>query len=94
MIAYEELDKDRDYFYFNLPVSKLDLSTSDDAAKEDDDIQSESYSTGDADTEANTDINSLEYVYEETNLNIPESPGLVGTWSGFYYYGFFDFQRY
>lgn len=46
------------------------------------------YSADDA-TEANDDLNSLDYVYEETNPNsISELPGLVGTWSGFYYYGF------
>jgi hypothetical protein len=84
MIAYEELDKDRDHFI--PPDFESDLSTSDDAHKEDDNIQSDSYSADDA-TDANDDINSLEYVYEETNPNIPESPGLVGIWSGFCYYG-------
>jgi hypothetical protein len=84
MIAYEELDKARDHFI--LPDFKSDLSTSDDADEEDNDIQSKLYSTDDA-TDANADINSLEHVYEETNPNVPESSGLVGTWSGFCYYG-------
>ena len=78
------MDKDRDYF--NLPNSAFYLSTSDDV-EEGNNIQSDSYSADDA-TDANDDINSLEYVCEETNPNNPESPGLVGTWNGFYYYGF------
>ena len=87
MIAYEELDKDRNYF--NLLESDSeddDLSTSDDADEEEDNIQSDSCSADDA-TDTDDDINSLEDIYENTNPNIPESPGLVGTWSGFYYYG-------
>ena len=80
MFAYEELDKDWDYF--NLPDSEFDLSTREDADEEDDSIQLDSYSADNA-TNANDNINSLEYVYEETNPNIPGSPGLVGTWSGF-----------
>ena len=84
MIAYEELDKARDHFI--LPHFESGLSTIDDTDEVDDDIQSELYSTDDA-TDANADINSLEHVYEETNPNIPESSGLVGTWSGFCYYG-------
>ena len=89
MISYEELDKDRDYF--TLRHSEIGLSTSDDSDEDDDNIQLDPYSADDA-ADANDNINSLEYVYEETNPNIPESPGLVGTWSGFYYYGFSTFS--
>ena len=87
IIAYEELDKDQDYF--NLLDSNEedeDLSTSEDADEEDDNIQLDSCSADDA-TDADNDINSLEDVYKKANPNIPESPGLVGTWSGFCYYG-------
>ncbi|KDR69994.1 hypothetical protein GALMADRAFT_145041 [Galerina marginata CBS 339.88] len=92
MIAFEALDKDRDHFI--LPEPDMDPFSSDD---EDEDTNSvdpqDSHSADDA-TMPNYDINSLDYVYAETNSDISESPGdsgpvtLVGTWSGVYFYGF------
>ncbi|KDR69989.1 hypothetical protein GALMADRAFT_145035 [Galerina marginata CBS 339.88] len=82
VIAYEALDEDREHYI--LPEAELDPSISDD---EDEEVDHADYSHSAADvTEVNNDINSLLYVYEK--MNISESPGLVGIWSGIYYRGF------
>ncbi|KDR69957.1 hypothetical protein GALMADRAFT_160132 [Galerina marginata CBS 339.88] len=85
MIAYEALDKDREHFI--LPESEFYPSTIDDDDEEADNINPDSDSADDA-FEGINDINSLDYVYQKATSNVSESPSLVGTWSGFYYYGF------
>ncbi|KDR69973.1 hypothetical protein GALMADRAFT_145027 [Galerina marginata CBS 339.88] len=89
VIAYEALDKDREHYILPESEFEIDPSVSDDEDEDEeaDNIDSDSHSANDV-TEVNHDINSLLYVYEKTNSNISESPGLVGTWSGFYYHGF------
>ena len=94
MVASEELDKDWDYFYLNLPDSRLDLSTSNDTDEEGDGTGEEGDGTdeerNDTDEEGDNtneegDTEEDDNIQADLNPDISESPSLVGTWSGFYY---------